>query len=173
MEAEPPISYRVLRRELVSILRRKCPGWLRGSVDDLAQEAVLRVWEIQQRSEQDRTFSSFYLRKVAYSVLVDEIRRTVRRKEEPLDVEGEPPTGASTALGPDQHLASREMGRAIVDCMGSMNRNRCRALTLRRLGHNAQEVADLLGWGLKQARNRIYRGLADLRLCLSKKDFTF
>ena len=172
MDTEPPTGYLALRGDLVAILRKTCPRWLQDVVEDLAQEAVLKVWEIQQRSENRREFSPFYLRKVAHSVLVDEIRRRARRKEESLDAEVSGSPVMATRPGPERRTMSRELGRAIVECMEKMNRNRRRALVLRRLGHSAQEVADLLGWGRKQAQNRIYRGLADLRLCLASKGYS-
>lgn len=43
------------------------------------------------------------------------------------------------------------------------------AVTLHLQGHSVPEVGALLAWTVKKAENLVYRGLADLRSCLSSK----
>ncbi|MFP3941602.1 MAG: sigma factor, partial [Thermoanaerobaculia bacterium] len=64
-----------LRRQLVRAVERTCPRWLSSEADDLVQNALIRVLEIRRRREGEAEFSSFYLRRAAYSAVVDEIRR--------------------------------------------------------------------------------------------------
>lgn len=162
-----------LRRQLVRAVDRTCPRWLASEADDLVQTALLRVLEVQRRREGNAEFSAFYLRRAAYSVVVDEIRRRRRRGEVPLDpeAEGEEPGRPSEAPDPEEVSGSRELGRAIVECLGRMVRPRRLAVTLHLQGHRIREVGGLMGWSAKKAENLIYRGLADLRACLESQGF--
>lgn len=171
--APAPQEVAELRRQLVRAVARTCPRWLTAEADDLVQTALLRVLEIQRRREGDAEFSSFYLRRAAYSVVVDEIRRRRRRGEVPLDpeAEGEEPGRPSDEPSPEQVSGSRELGRAIVKCLGRMVRPRRLAVTLHLQGHRIREVGGLMGWSAKKAENLIYRGLSDLRECLETQGF--
>lgn len=164
-----------LRRQLVAAVRRACPGWLTADADDLVQTALLRVLEIRRKREGEAEFSAFYLRRAAHSAVVDEIRRRRRRAEVPLEPEegGEPPRPAESGAGPDPERLSqsRELGRAITECLGRMIRPRQMAVALHLQGHRIKEVGGILGWNEKKAENLIYRGLADLRSCLEDKGF--
>lgn len=155
-----------LRRQLVRAVERICPRWLSAEADDLVQTALLRVLEIRRRREGEAEFSTFYLRRAAHSAVVDEIRRRRRRGEVPLEAEGEEPAHPSVAPDPETLSGSRELGRAITECLGRMIRPRRLAVTLHLQGHRIREVGELMGWGLKKAENLIYRGLSDLRECL-------
>jgi RNA polymerase sigma-70 factor (ECF subfamily) len=154
-----------LREELVRAVARTCPRWLADRADDLVQTALMRVLEISARREGEAQFSALYLRKTAYSAVVDEIRRLRRRREVPLEQETASELTV-TRPDPEHDAAGRELGRAIRDCLAGVAAPRRRAVTLHLLGHGVPEVAELLGGGLKQAENLVYRGMADLRQCL-------
>lgn len=173
MSPRPPQEVAELRRQIARAVSRTCPRWLAAESDDLVQNALLRVIEIQRRREGDVEFSSFYLRRAAYSVVVDEIRRRRRRGEVPLssEAEGEEPGRPSEEPGPEERSGSRELGRAIARCLGRMVRPRRLAVTLHLQGHRIKEVGGLMGWSAKKAENLIYRGLADLRECLESQGF--
>jgi RNA polymerase sigma-70 factor (ECF subfamily) len=179
MEAEtPPASgpsadYAELRAEIVRAVRSLCPRWLASRADDLVQVALLRILELRERSEHRRELSSFYLKRVAYSALVDEIRRLERRRESPLENDvGEPLSIASASPGPERRQASRELGEGIRDCLDALHRPRQLAVTLYLQDVSVAEAARLLGWELKHTRNLVYRGIADLRQCLEAKGLT-
>jgi RNA polymerase sigma-70 factor (ECF subfamily) len=175
MEHPPPGSSALseaqlaaLRADLARAVHRVCPGWLADRSDDLVQVALMRVMEVQRKSEGNAVLSSFYLQKVARSALIDEIRRRRRRQEVALDevtVESHPAARAPDP-DPERAAAGRELGRAIQGCLGRLIRPRQVAVTLHLLGHSVPEAARLLGWSVKKAENLIYRGLADLRGCL-------
>lgn len=165
-------DYAELESELARAVRSLCPKWLASRADDLVQVALLKILDLRGRGEQGRELSSFYLKRVAYSALVDEIRRLERRRESPLETEeGEPLPLASPAPDPEKLQASRELGEGIQDCLQGLLRQRQLAVTLYLQGVSVVEAAKLLGWALKQTRNLVYRGLADLRLCLQGKGF--
>ncbi len=160
-----------LRAALVKAVRRACPAWLGDSADDLVQIALERVHKLIR--EGNAQVSASYLRKVAYSVVVDEIRKRRRRNEVSIDPDddGQGPASELPAGAPDpENLArGREIGSAIRDCLGRLVGPRRSAVTLHLLGHTVPEIGRLLGWEGKRADNLVYRGMADLRECLESK----
>lgn len=160
-----------LRAAMERAVRRVCPRWLADRADDLVQIATLRVLEARGSAEGNAGVSAFYLHRVAYTTLVDEIRRRKRRPEAALDEEAEGRPIAATAPGPDEAYAARQTGEAIRECLGRLVRDRRLALALHLEGHTVPEAAALLDWSVKRTENLVYRGLADLRRCLSEKGF--
>jgi RNA polymerase sigma-70 factor, ECF subfamily len=171
--AEVALDFTQLHRDLVRAVDRVCPRWLADRSDDLVQVALMRVMEIQRKREGTAEFSAFYLRKAAYSALVDEIRRLRRRQEVSLDSDDEEGgtafDPAAPEPDPERASAGRQIGRAIRDCLGGMVPPRRHAVTLNLQGHSVPEIGRLLGWTAKKAENLVYRGMADLRGCLSGK----
>jgi len=159
-----------LRAEISRAVRSLCPRWLASRADDLVQDAFLKIFELRRRSEQERELSSFYLKRVVYSALVDEIRRLERRRESSLEAEdGEELPLASPSPGPERAQAGKEIGVGIRDCLATLLRPRKLAVTLYLQDVSVVEAARLLGWDLKHTRNLVYRGLGDLRQCLKAK----
>jgi RNA polymerase sigma-70 factor (ECF subfamily) len=175
MTSEPqssPLDYAELPAEIVRAVRSLCPKWLASRAEDLVQVALVKILDLRRRGEQDRELSSFYLKRVAYSALVDEIRRLERRRESPLETDdGDPLPLASSSPGPEKRQESRELGEGIRACLGGLLNQRQLAVTLYLQDVSVVESAKLLGWDLKQTRNLVYRGLADLRRCLQEKGF--
>jgi len=171
---EIPPDFAQLHGDLVRAVNRVCPRWLADRSDDLVQVALMRVMEIQRKREGTAEFSPFYLKKAAYSALVDEIRRLRRRQE--VSIESDDQEGGAAAFDlaapepdPERASAGREIGRAIRDCLGGMVPPRRHAVTLNLQGHSVPEIGRLLGWTAKKAENLVYRGMADLRGCLNGK----
>ncbi len=162
-----------VERQLVAAVRRCCPPWLAAHADDLVQEAMIKVVERARRRPGAPEVASAYLWRVAYSALVDEIRRHRRRREVPLagEADGVPELPASEP-GPEREAGSRAIGVAIAECLHGMLPERRQAVTLHLLGHTVPEVAKLLGWSQKRADNAVYRGLADLRCALADRGVT-
>jgi RNA polymerase sigma-70 factor, ECF subfamily len=170
---ESSMDYAQLHRDLVKAVDRVCPRWLADRADDLVQVALMRVMEIQRKRE-GAEFSAFYLKKAAYSAMIDEIRRLRRRQEVSLEGGSDEEEGVvydPAAPGPDPERASsgRQAGRAIRDCLGRMVDARRHAVTLNLQGHSVPEVGRLMGWTAKKAENLVYRGMSDLRGCLEAK----
>lgn len=166
---ERKIDWPALRRQLTAALARTCPSWLAERREDLVQVAILKVMEIERRREGETVWTPFYLGRVAHSALVDEIRRQRRRPEEALEEETAEGAPAAATADPERGALGRELGRGLRGCLAALVEARRRACTLHLLGHGTLEVARLLGWEAKKAENAIYRGLADLRLCLENK----
>ena len=166
-----PLDFTAVRAELVRAVARVCPRWMADRSEDLVQVALMRLMDIHRRREGDVEFSSFYLRRAAYSAVVDEIRRLRRRQEVSLvdDENDEVINPPAESPDPERHTAGRQTGEAIRDCLGRLVRPRRLAVTLHLQGHTVAEAARLMGWNDKKAENLVYRGLADLRGCLTGK----
>jgi len=167
-------DYAQLHRDLVRAVDRICPRWMADKADDLVQVALMRVMEIQRKKEGTAELNAFYLRRAAYSAMIDEIRRLRRRQEVSLQGGGEDDEAvafdpAAPAPDPERASAGREAGRAIRDCLGRLVPPRRHAVTLNLQGHSVPEIGKLLGWTAKKAENLVYRGMADLRSCLEDK----
>lgn len=167
---EEDVRFAALRAQLARSVDRICPRWLSAQRDDIVQVAITRLVQICGRSERKEPYPASYLWKVAYSALIDEIRRLRRNPAIPLDdADATELPMSSVAADPERlHLAA-EIGEAIEACLGRLGEDRRLALTLHLMGHSSAETAATLGWNVKRAENLIYRGLADLRTCLRSK----
>lgn len=157
--------YRELHLTLTRAVRRICPRWLAEEAEDLVQEALLKLAQREQREQNVVALNKTYLNKVAYSVVVDEMRRRQRRLE-PIDGADDDVEEIPDAITPS---ADGIIGDAIADCLSRLKADRRRAVTLHLLGHSVPETAHILGFKAKQAENLVYRGIAQLRECLLGK----
>lgn len=164
---DPEDHYAELRRALERAVAGVCRGRFVGWRHDLVQTAMLKVLEIERRREGNRPFPASYLWKVAYSALIDEVRRRRRRKEEPLPEDAE--AVASVRPDPERLAAGHDVEAAVRHCLVNLVHPRRLAVALYLQGHSIREAAAVLGWGRKRVENLVYRGLDDLRRCLQAK----
>ena len=177
-EPAPPAELEEIRRRLLQAVRRLCPSWLADRREDLVQDAMLRVVDVLRR-DPERQLNNAYLRRTAYSALVDEIRRVRRRRETSLegygsgsgDGEPAPLQPLSELPDPEASSAGRQLGGAIQDCLGRLVPPRRHAVVLYLQGHGVPDSARLLGWDAKRTSNLVYRALDDLRRCLGAKGY--
>ncbi len=158
-----------LRRQLARDVKRVCPSWLASHGEDIVQAALIRVVRLTG-GENETTFSSSYLQKVAVSATIDEIRRHRRRSEHILD-DVYVDRLAQPRPGPEERAIGRQMGRAIRDSLARLGEDRRLAVTLHLQGHSVPEAAQYLGWSSKRVANLTYRGLRDLRRGLAARGF--
>jgi RNA polymerase sigma-70 factor, ECF subfamily len=125
--------------------------------------ALVRILEREQASEQNAVRTASYLWRVAFSVTADEFRR--RRSE----TGRLPGTGVRTSGSDEPSTVGPDVGLAIRDCLSRLLEPRRLAVLLHLQGFRADESTRILHWDLKRVRNLTYRGLADLRQCLSGK----
>jgi len=159
-----------LRDRLRRAVARYCPSWMSAQVDDIVQVAWMRLARAQNTSERNRDPGPTLIAKVAYCATVDEMRRHHRRKETPMD--SVPDTPPERPDSPDREAHAREIGIAVRDCLVRLAPNRCLAVALYLQGHTAPETGRILGWTLRRTENLIFRGMADLRQCLTRKGLT-
>jgi RNA polymerase sigma-70 factor (ECF subfamily) len=158
---------REIRRAMLAAVRAVCPPWLQAQAEDITQRAMVKVLA-RRESNDPGALPRAYLRRVAHSALVDEIRqRRVRAHDNPdsravahgVDLQG----------SPERVLELQRVGRDILGCLQHIVEPRRRAVTLHLQGFSRGEVAELLGCSQKRADNLTYRGLDDLRRCLRTK----
>ena len=140
--------------------------------DDLVQAAMTKVIDSVKVDPTHPEPPSAYLEKVAYSALVDEIRRQRRRQETAMEPETMEQSIESERVGPDKLLLAKEISKHIQGCLEKLVEDRRMAVTLRLLGHSMQEIHTMLGWSEKRSENLALRGLSDLRRCLTAKGIT-
>jgi RNA polymerase sigma-70 factor (ECF subfamily) len=125
---------------------------------------MVRLLELQKRSEPNVAWSASYLWQVAYTTMLDELRR-LRRSTAVLVPDGEGEHSAS-APGPRQRP---EVALGIRDCLEGLLPQRLSAVMLHLQGFSLEEASRLLAAGAPRVRNLIWRGMADLRRCLDGK----
>ncbi len=161
-----------LQRNLETAVAKLCPRSLAQRREDLVQEALLKVTRVVAGSPAGRELNATYLWRTAYCALVDELRRLRRRGEVALEAAGPPESVASLRPGPAAVRRSREIRRALADCLRGLIEPRRLAVILHLQGEPPREAAELLGWPRKRVHNLTFRGLRDLRRCLSAHGVT-
>ncbi len=173
---DPPVDDQrlaQLREALVQAVGRVCPPWLANDREDIVQLALTKLMENALRDRTELEFSKTYLRKVAYSHVVDEIRRRRRRRESSLEVVDEAASVlASNRPDPEASSAGSELGVAIRECLSNLVAPRRDAVSLWLLGYSHVEIARRLGWNRKRAENLVTRGRQNLRDGLAVKGFS-
>ena len=157
-EDRDPRSIERIRQVLIRAVERHCPPALAANRDDLVQLALLRLLE-RPPGEGSGPRGASYLWRVAYTVVIDEIRRARRQQRQ-----------AEHAVRGEGGTPGPEARSEILDCLRGLQDRRRTAVTLHLQGFRTGEVARALGWTEKQAENLIYRGLADLRSCLEGEE---
>ncbi len=160
-----------IRRRLRRSVARYRPAWLSEDEDDILQVAMLRYLDAVKK-DRNRELTAAYADRVAYGCTIDAIRRHQRRKEVPVQTTDEEPELPATRSGiadPERSNASREIGEAILGCLSGLVESRRRAVALYLQGHTVPSIAELFGWSTKKAESLVYRGMANLRTCLTAK----
>jgi RNA polymerase sigma-70 factor (ECF subfamily) len=160
-----------LRTRLERAVARACPRWFAAQRDDIVQNALLKlVRRLEEEGGRNRGFSPMYLMRAAHGAAVDEIRRWCRGGKTPLGLDQEVlKRRPCVEAGPERSSISREIGRAIQECLEKLVGSRQLAVTVYLQGSTAPETSRRLGWTLGKTEKLVYRGLSDLRRCLREK----
>ena len=147
-----------MRGVLLRAVRHHCPFELRSQVEDLAHTAWLRIME-REAGEDLAALEPSYLWRVAFTVVIDEIRRRNARVRQTETLQAVP---NPVVPGPD-------VGVEIRSCLEGLPEARRLPVILHLQGFRNEEVARALQFNEKRAQNLIYRGLEQLRRCLRSK----
>lgn len=152
---------------LRATISRVCPRQLGLQVEDIEQEARLKLWRAL-KSERTIESPASYVFKTAARATIDAIRRARARREEQLGPPAETGGSHGWEVVDPQASPERQAERALVlakvrECLGRLNDDRRRALALHLQGFTTEEIGRLLGWTEPRARNLVYRGLKQLR----------
>jgi len=169
--ADPRQDPDAVRRTLERAVTSSCPRWLAADREDIVQIAMLKILAAdKKRGEQNRPLASSYLWKVAYSATADEIRRR-RRAEIGMDEPALEQRGGAAPENPHRDGEARELGSALRDCLLQAAEPRRVVVQFHLLGHTLDEIERLTSWNAKRVRNLLYRGMTNLRECLSGKGY--
>ena len=155
---------------LRSAVRRLCPTALGVTIDEIEQDARIRLWHALRR-ERNITDPASYLYRIAATAAIDAMRRVRARREHPLDDAGgddgsgthSASTLSSAARSPEQLAADSQTANRIREALTQLPENRRRAVGLHLQGFTSTEIGRLLDWSEPKARNLTHRGLKDLR----------
>lgn len=147
-----------MRAVLLRAVRHHCPFELRSQVEDLAHTALLRIME-REAGEDFATLEPSYLWRVAFTVVVDEIRRRSARVAQ----------AETLKAVPHDEVPGPDIGAEIRHCLEQLPEARQLPVILHLQGFRNEEVALALQSNEKRAENLIYRGLEQLRRCLAGK----
>ena len=154
---------RFLRQTLV----RLCPRGLGVQVDDVEQDARIRLWKALQGERRIEDLAS-YIYRVAANATVDAIRRVKARREQPLepeDPDGDPLPDVSARAADDgeRTLDRRLLLEKIESVLGQLETKRVQVVRLHLQGFTTAEMAALLGITEPAARNLLHRAMRELR----------
>ncbi len=165
-----------LLQEYGHVLRRAIALTARGGgvdVDDVEQEARVRIWRTLRRQRDLSKPASFFYR-VAVTTTIDALRRLRARREESLEA-SRPETGGDSGprgrlelirdpgVSPEDAASTRQELHQAREALDRLPANRRRVVGLHLQGFNTREIGELLGWTEPKARNLLYRGLKTLR----------
>jgi RNA polymerase sigma factor (sigma-70 family) len=144
-------------------------GYQRHGIDkdDLLQEIHIRIWRAVSDENHPIRYFNAYLRKIVYSVFVNEINR-INREKEILETGGpclspyEGSNGCGTA-------ADDSLKDIIDDSIAGLKDSKQQVIKLRLEGFTFGEIAQLNRWTYRKTCNIFYRGIKDLKRKLGEK----
>jgi RNA polymerase sigma-70 factor, ECF subfamily len=142
-----------------------------SDVEDIAQQVFIRVWKSAGRYRPRAKFTTWLL-KITRNLVFNELRRTKRRAQLPLqpDPESEEialPDAATPA--PDASLLENELQQAIENAITQLPETQRMALILRRYEDlSYEDIAEVLDLSVPAVKSLLFRARTELRGRLSK-----
>src|SRR5438477_6542857 len=142
-----------------------------SEVEDIAQQVFIRVWKSAGRYTPRAKFTTWLL-KITRNLVFNELRRTRRRAQVPIQTEpeaGEIPLKDETNPTPDASLLENELQEAIEKAITELPERQRMALVLRRYEElNYEQIADILDLSVPAVKSILFRARTELRAQLSK-----
>jgi len=140
--------------------------------EDLAQEAFARVFAKRKEYEARGKFSTFLWR-IALNLCYDELRKRERRREMPLEFDGEESLHASDELPPDISLAREETAGRVRDALMKISETYRSVLILRHYEDlKFREIAEVLDIPEGTVKSRMAEGLSQLARLWEREERT-
>lgn len=149
------------------MVARTRPRWAEPWEEDIVQLAMIRLARALERRPQEASIPAAYLRRVAYTATLDEVRRLTSRSRAAAPM-GRIDAGVDDR-DPARTVEAQQTVHAIRTCVARLIPARREAVMLYLEGNTVNETAEKLGWSPKRTENLVYRGLADLRRALSSR----
>lgn len=140
----------------------------RAEAEDIAQEAMLRLWKLAPEWRQGEAQVSTWLFRVACNLATDRLRQRKRRKAEPLkygDEEGvDPPDMSPGAMA---QLMQADRMAALQLALNSLPERQRQAVVLRHIeGFSNPEISEVMGIGVEAVESLTARGKRALTAAL-------
>jgi RNA polymerase sigma factor (sigma-70 family) len=139
--------------------------------EDIAQEIKIKIWAILKSEKEIRNYPS-YIKKIVHSSVIDVLRK--RKRDEGIYSQAKHNRISETAKDYIADIQMEERYKEIIAAaVNSLIESRRRAVKLYLLGMTIEEMASFYGWSQHKTRNLLYRGLADLKKMLKKKEVNY
>src|SRR5882724_8628446 len=142
-----------------------------SDVEDIAQQVFIRVWKSAGRYTPRAKFTTWLL-KITRNLVFNELRRTRRRAQVPIQTESEAaeiPLKDETSPMPDASLLENELQEAIEKAIAELPERQKMALVLRRYEElNYEQIAEILDLSVPAVKSVLFRARTELRVRLSK-----
>jgi RNA polymerase sigma factor (sigma-70 family) len=135
--------------------------------DDLLQEIRLKIWQVYKISHENAQFNKTYIKKVIYSVLIDEINRA--RKEDRVLKSSERRLVQDLAKNESKQTGRETLRAFLLESIGELNKSKQLAIKLRLEGFSIIEIAGLNNWSYRKTCLILYRGIRELKRILQRR----
>ena len=131
-------------------------------LEEVTQDVRVRLWNLIERDGIGADINATYAWRAASSAAIDLVRRDrMQRSAMTVTIEHAPMPHAPD----DTDLLAR-----LAEALRALQPSRRVAVRLHLDGSSLDEIAKTLGWTNAQARNQVYRGLADLKRILRPEE---
>ena len=136
-----------------------------AEAEDVAQEAMMRLWKIAPDWRAGEARISTWLYRVASNLATDRLRR--RRADAPLETAGDPEDGQPDAPA---RLMQGERSAALADALRHLPERQRLAVVLRHLEERSNpEIAEIMGLSVEAVESLIARGKRALTAILQTR----
>jgi RNA polymerase sigma factor (sigma-70 family) len=150
-----------------SFLRRHDCGSNAAEVDDLLQEAKIRLWKVLENG-QDIEYLAAYIRKIVDSIVMNHLQKVVQERAFLSSADWRVFSENQAARKrEDDHR--RELKEEVRDALGSLVSSRRTVLQMTIAGLSIAEITAAQKWTLKKTYNLYERGLKDLKRIFGDK----
>jgi RNA polymerase sigma factor (sigma-70 family) len=142
-----------------------------SDVEDIAQQVFIRVWKSARRYKPRAKFTTWLL-KITRNLVFNELRRTKRRAQVPLDPAAgadEPALKDESNPAPDASLLAVELQKTIEEAIMHLPETQRMALVLRRYEQlSYEQIAEVLDLSVPAVNSVLFRARTELRSRLSR-----
>src|SRR5207245_4149279 len=142
-----------------------------SDVEDIAQQVFIRVWKSASRYVPRAKFTTWLL-KITRNLVFNELRRTRRRAQVPLESEAsadEPALKDESNPAPDASLLEVELRKAIEEAIMHLPETQRMAMVLRRYEQlSYEQIAEVLDLSVPAVKSVLFRARTELRSRLSR-----
>lgn len=137
----------------------------RAEAEDIAQEAMLRLWKLAPEWRSGEAKISTWVYRVAGNLCTDRLRARKRRRAEALDDVAEPESGAASVVS---GMIEADRMAALDAALATLPDRQREAVVLRHIeGLSNPEIAEILQIGVEAVESLTARGKRGLAAALS------